>query len=503
MRASGILLPVFSLPSEYGVGDFYRGAYDFIEKLKRSGQRYWQILPIGPTGEDNCPYQAISSFAIDPVFISPERLLEKGLLTSDEAARAEFVLRVSSEGTRIDYVKVKREKHELLKRAYDRYVPEEAFHAFCFNEKEWLDDYALFMALSQHFGTFDIRSWDDDLRTRKVKAMAEWSRRLSEDTGFHRWIQYEAYTQWQDLLDHAHDNGVEIIGDLPYFVAYESADLWTRPDLFRLDGEGNKVFVAGAPPDAFSQEGQCWGNPVYEWQACAKEQYSWWKKRIAHQFRLFDVVRLDHMRGFESYYCIPEETEAPKDGHWEKGPGMDLFDSVKAECGDLRLIAEDLGYLTEEVRAMMDACGFPGMKILQFAFDTGEENLYLPGNYVTDNSVVYTGTHDNDTTLGWYESIGEEKKRFVSWYLTGDGESILPAEEAARGLIGLAMSTRCDTCIIPMQDYLLLGSGARINVPGKAEDNWGWRMEEDAFSEVLCQRIRDLTEANSRITGSQ
>ena len=506
MRKSGILLPVFSLPSRYGIGDLYKGAFRFIDRLEEAGQGYWQVLPICPVNKELCPYQSSSSFAGEELLISLDKLEEDDLLSREEL---ETVAEAFTQGEQIEL------KRETLKSAF-RAFRERLHHdeemkvyykAFCKMEEFWLEDFALYKALSDHYGDGDWSLWEDGIRMRDSEAVTLWSIRLFNEIEYYKWTQYEFFKQWDALKKYANAKGVELIGDLPYYAAFESADCWASPELFQLNEEGICEFEAGAPPDAFTSEGQCWGNPVYDWEAHKAQGFQWWINRIHQQLRYFDVVRIDHMRGFESYYAIPADSEDPREGHWEKGPGMELFNAVRDALGDCRFIAEDLGYLTEDVKAMMAEAGYPGMKILQFAFDTGEENVYLPFNYDTDNAVIYTGTHDNDTTLGWYENIEDWKKRFVSWYLReksdvqveGEGDEILDAKAAVSGLVELAQSSRCDTCIIPMQDYLLLGSDARLNVPGVAKGNWRWQMEEDAFNEKLAAAIREATARYERL----
>ena len=521
MRASGILLPIFSLPSEYGIGDLYRGAFSFIDRLHEAGQRYWQVLPIGPVNRELCPYQSSSSFAGEAMLISLEKLAEEGLLT-EEDLRAVRKAECSQEERLIL-------KQQALRTAYDAFCvmlrDDEAgklhYRAFCKMEEAWLEDFALYESLTEYFGEGDWSLWDEGLRTRDAGELAAWSVKLAEEIDYYRWTQYEFFIQWDEMKKYAHAKSIELIGDIPYNTAYESADCWANPQLYQLDENSCCAFEAGAPPDAFTAKGQCWGNPVYNWDAHRAQGFAWWIRRVGQQLRFFDVVRLDHMRGFESYYVIPAETEEPADGHWEKGPGMELFRALREELGDFKCIAEDLGYLTEEVKDLMKQSGYPGMKILQFAFDTGEENVYLPFNYDTDHSVIYTGTHDNDTTAGWYGKAEDWKKRFVSWYLrekseitperkaalfgwTGDpadnsaADEIMPTETAVAGLVELAHSSRCDTCIIPMQDYLRLGSEARVNVPGVAKGNWRWQMEADAFTPELAQQIAELTKRYGR-----
>jgi len=507
MRASGILLPIFSLPSRYGAGDLDSEAYNFIDRLHEAGQRYWQVLPIGPVNKEYCPYQSGSGFAGEPLLISLERLRDKGLLSDQDLAPFDSAV--------ITWEERMERRRELLKKAFRVFrgklsEDEEAelhFLAFCRMEGDWLDDYALYSALAAYYDDGDWSLWEEGLRDRRTGELAKWSVMLSDEIQFYRWTQYEFFEEWDRLKRYAHAKGVELIGDIPYYTAFESADCWAHPELFQIGVGNEQGFEAGAPPDSFTSEGQCWGNPVYDWSAHKAQNYDWWIRRIRQQLRFFDVVRLDHMRGFESYFAIPYETEDPRDGHWEKGPGMELFSAVKEALGECRFIAEDLGYLTDEVKDMMAQAGYPGMKVLQFAFDTSEENVYLPMNYDTDNSVIYTGTHDNDTTMGWYEKAEEWKQRFVSWYLRekaglSDGaaqpDEIMDPATAVKGLVELALSSRCELSIIPMQDYLLLGSEARINVPGVAEGNWRWQMEEGAFHEKLAAAIREATAIYNR-----
>ena len=520
MRSSGILLPIFSLSSPYGIGDLYEGAYAFIDRLREAGQHCWQVLPIGPINKEFCPYQSSSSFAGEPLLLSLAKMEEQGLLTERDLHAIQKVREDADGNATEDEIQqvLVAEKKKVLRTAFRAFRAilqndEKAklhYKAFCKMEESWIDDYALFSALADYYGDGDWSLWDEEIKNRTPNAMMQWSIKLSYEMEFYRWLQYEFFNQWDELKKYAHGKGIKIIGDLPYYAAHDSADRWANPALFQLDEDGKQLFEAGAPPDGFTEEGQCWGNPVYDWTVHKEQGYRWWIDRIAQQLRFFDMVRLDHMRGFESYYVVPADTEDPKEGHWEKGPAMELFDAVKAELGEGRFIAEDLGYLTEEVRDMMAAVGYPGMKILQFAFDTGEENVYLPFNYDTNNAVIYTGTHDNDTTLGWYEKAEDWKQRFVSWYLREKSEipqwrkeelfgspeasdEILEPCIAVMGLVELAQSSRCDTCIIPMQDYLLLGSEARINVPGVAKGNWRWQMEEGAFTQKLAQSISELT----------
>lgn len=484
-RASGILLPLFSLPSKSGRGDMGPEAYRFIDKLSEAGQRYWQVLPLGPVNETNCPYQSTSAFAGEASFISLEKLVETGYLKGEDADLP---------------------KEEALARAWEKGCRDERFLDFCREEEAWLEDYALYSALSDRFGK-DWSCWEEDISRADEKAKERWREELSEEVDRHRWTQFLFFDQWERILAYAHGKGIDIIGDLPYFVSYESADCWAHRELFRIGEDGRQQVTAGVPPDYFTPEGQCWDNPLYDWQANKEQGYDWWIRRIGQQLRYFDMLRIDHMRGFESYYAISYETKDPKDGEWEKGPDMDLLGAVNRAFGKERFIAEDLGTLTEEVHRLIDDSGYPGMKVLQFAFDTGEENIYLPSNYEDENCVVYTGTHDNDTTLGWYEKAEDWKKQFLTWYLKDRSETSfagvdrgeeIDAEDAVRGMIELAHSSRAMLSIIPMQDYLKLGSEARTNRPGVRDGNWCWQMDADAFDEGLIEEIAAMCSAYGR-----
>lgn len=536
MRKSGILLPIFALPSRHGIGGFTAEARTFVDRLAAAGQSCWQILPLGPVGRGNSPYQPVSCFAGETAYIDPEALRSKGLLSAADIAEllpASLNLR---EGERINYDVVLPAHKALLRRAFGAFRQrlftggeKEAYERFCEDNKEWIDDFSLYMSIRDAHCGADWPEWESPLRCRDEAALTQMKQALAADLEFWKWTQYEFFCEWEELAEYAHGRGIEIIGDVPIYAAYESADCWVHPELFQLDEERRPVNVSGAPPDAFTPEGQCWGNPLYDWEHHRSTGYRWWLARLRQNFHLFDVIRLDHMRGFESYYSIPADTQNPLDGHWEKGPDMDFFHQVEREFPASGFIAEDLGFLTEDVFRMIRQTGYPGMKILQFAFDSDESNLYLPDRYDTDHSVVYTGTHDNDTTLGWYRSIADYKQRFVTWYLKktlgtltgfrgsevsagapespgGDipatGETaeiplpdveILDPADALSGMIELALSTRCETCILPMQDWLGLGSEARINLPGTPEGNWGWQMQAGAFDESLAKRIAILT----------
>ena len=488
MRSSGILMPVFSLPGEYGIGDLSGEAYGFIDRLEEAGQKYWQILPLDPMTEENCPYQALSCMGGDPLFISPDELAGAGLLTLND-------LRVlgsetGSEGP-VDYGSVKPARYKALIKAFRRFRPDSSYEEFCGANKDWLDPYSKYRAEHER----------DDLAGIMDGLLSESDREI-----FHKWTQYEFFREWDKLHSYASSKGIKIIGDMPYFVSYDSVDVRSHRELFLLNSEGGMEFVSGAPPDGFTPKGQCWGDPIYDWDKNRETGYDWWIKRFRQKLEMFDKIRIDHMRGFESFFMIPEGSREPMEGHWGKGPGMDLFEALTKELGDMDIIAEDLGFLTDAVRELIRDTGYPGMKVLQFAFDSDESNTYLPFNYDTDHTVVYTGTHDNDTACGWYEKAEDWKKKFFTWYVRektdigdkyGAGE-VFDEAVSADAMVELAMSTRAETCVIPMQDVLGLGSEARVNVPGTAQGNWRWRMDKDAFTDDVLAKLKEMTEEHGR-----
>ncbi|MBR6452111.1 MAG: 4-alpha-glucanotransferase [Lachnospiraceae bacterium] len=487
MRKSGILLPVASLPGKYGIGTFGKEAYRFVDRLKEAGQSFWQILPLGATGYGDSPYQSFSTFAGNPYYIDLESLVEEGLLTEEELAQFDF----GDNEHYIDYEKIYLSRFKALRIAYENCNLEYngAFWEFVAENRFWLEDYALFMAIKNHFDGASFSEWDEDIRLREEEAMVRYKNRYDDEINFFRFQQFCFMKQWKKLKKYANDNGVEIIGDIPIYVAFDSADTWSDPKLFQIDETGKPKAVAGCPPDAFTALGQLWGNPLYDWKYHAQTGYEWWKKRMLHCRRLYDVVRVDHFRGFDSYYAIPYGKPDAREGFWEQGPGMALFDALRETLGETRIIAEDLGFLTPSVLELVKKSGFPGMKVLQFAFDPNEPNDYLPHNY-HHNCVVYTGTHDNNTLLGWLSEISPEERRFAREYmhLTGDTD-----EEIAEGLIRLAMSSVADICIVPIQEHLGKDGSARINKPATLGDNWKWRMTADEFTDAVVEKMRRMT----------
>ena len=497
MRASGILLPIFSLPGRYGIGRFSAEAYAFADFLQAAGQRYWQILPIGPTGYGDSPYQSFSTFAINPYFADLEELVRQGLLTAEELAAADF----GGDTGNIDYGRLYTENSRLLDLAAGRAIRhaepyghshDSAFRQFREENAHWLEDYALFTAVKAAFQGRSFPEWDEDIRRREPAAMQKWSGILREEIEKCCWIQYECARQWFALKAGINKKGIQIIGDIPIYVSPDSADFWACPELFQTAADGSPAAVAGCPPDGFSADGQFWGNPLYDWARHQGDGYRWWIRRLSHCRRLYDVIRIDHFRGFDEYYAIPAGERTAAHGRWEKGPGLDLFRAVQEALGEIPIIAEDLGYMTDSVRQLVRETGFPNMKVLEFAFDSRDSSsrdLYLPYNY-TPNCVVYTGTHDNETICGWLDSILPEEKQQVQDYL---GCPSADRQILTREMIRLAQSSAANLCVIPMQDWLGLDNHARINTPNTMGANWGWRMPAEACTPALAERIRKIS----------
>jgi 4-alpha-glucanotransferase len=489
-RASGILLHPTSLPGPPGIGDLGPAAHRFVDFLARAGQRRWQILPVGPTGYGDSPYASHSSFAGNPLLISPELLVADGYLEPDAPGHPDL-----GDGP-VPHDAVRRYKGLLLSRAFDRFErrpPEgatEAFAAFC-DAAGWLEDYALFEALKAHHGGAPWRVWEEGVRHRRPRALTEWHGKLARDVERTRFEQFLFYAQWARLKAYAGERGVRIIGDLPIFVPEDSADVWVHPGLFKLDPDGVPTVVAGVPPDYFSATGQLWGNPVYRWEAHADEGFAWWAARVGASLALYDHLRLDHFRGFVAHWEVPVGAPDATHGRWQEGPGEALFDALERTLGpDLstRLIAEDLGVITEDVVHLRRALGLPGMAVLQFAFDSGPDNLHLPANHER-NQVVYTGTHDNDTAVGWFQGLDPELRARVLAFTGTDGRAI------HRDLMELACASVADTALVPLQDVLGLGAEARMNQPGRPHGNWSWRAREAHLGDAVAA---DLLEAARR-----
>ena len=498
-RTAGILLSISSLPSKYGIGCFGKNAYHFVDWLKEAGQTYWQILPLGPTSYGDSPYQSFSTFAGNPYFISLEALIEEGVLTIEECDSADFGKKEND----INYEKLYNHRYPLLRKAYERSNISQNTDYLKFVEENqwWLSDYALFMAVKDRFDGKPWTEWAEDIRLRYPNALDYYRKELYFDIEFQQYLQFKFYEQWYQLKAYANTNGIKIIGDIPIYVSMDSTDAWAHPELFQLDEKNVPLAVAGCPPDGFSATGQLWGNPLYRWDYHKSTGYSWWLSRLWYCFHLYDVVRIDHFRGFDEYYSIPYGAESAVTGHWEKGPGIDLFRCVEQNLGWHEVIAEDLGYMTDSVRQLVKESGFPGMKVLEFAFDSrdsGSASDYLPHNY-TENCVAYTGTHDNETITGWFDSISEEERQMARNYLC---DYSTKKKNLYKSFIGLVMRSKAKTCIIPMQDYLGLDNKSRINKPSTVGCNWRWRVTEKQLSEELKNDILLTTQTFGRFNWS-
>ena len=498
-RYAGVLMPISSLPSRYGIGCFDKAAYEFVDWLERAGQRYWQILPLAATAfgdSDNSPYQAYSAFAGNPYFISLDTLVEEGTLTREECDELDF----GTDPEQVDYEKLHEHRLRLLYKAYRRSRISEDPEYRCFIQTNgwWLSDYALFMALKAFFGGLPYHRWPQDIKLHWGFAVDYYHRELYYQVEFQKYLQYQFVRQWKALKAYANSRHIRIVGDIPIYVSPDGADVWARPELFQLDENHEPTATAGCPPDAFAADGQIWGNPLYRWDYHRATGYDWWCSRIWHSFQLYDVVRIDHFRGFDEYFSIPRDAATALAGHWEKGPGMELFHTVRYRQGDVQVIVEDLGTMTEGVRRLVAESGYPNMKVLQFAVDPadiGAANDYWPHNYGT-NCVVYTGTHDNDTLAGWYAGLDPVSKKLVRDYL---GDYYTPDSRMHQVLICLAMRSVAKDCIIPIQDCLGLGSQARINTPGTVGSNWRWRMKDGMLTGELAQTLREITRQTGRL----
>lgn len=489
-RGSGILLHISSLPGPYGIGSLGKEARDFVDLLKTAGQKYWQILPVGPTSYGDSPYASFSTFAGNPYFIDLDYLVEDGLLSVEDLEETKRV----EDLEKVDYEKLYNERIPLLRKAFSKFnIYDMDFISFCSENLVWLDDYSLFMSLKKYFAGKSWQDWPNKYRLRDKNELNLFKIENIEEINFQKFLQYKFFQQWKSLKDYTNAKGIKVIGDLPIYVAEDSSDVWTKPQLFQLKEDLKPKFVGGCPPDGFSDDGQLWGNPVYDWENNEKEDYKFWVSRIKKNLKLYDILRLDHFRGFESYWKIPAEDTNARRGHWELGPGIKLFNKIKAELGDISIIAEDLGYMTKEVFEFREATGFPSMKVLQFAFNPDASSDYLPHN-MNDNCVVYTGTHDNDTIIGWTKNAREEELDFARKYL-----NITDEEGFTFGLIRGAMTSVARTAIFQMQDLLFLDNSARMNNPGKLGGNWTWRMTEGSVSNETIERLRELTRISGRL----
>lgn len=491
MRRSGILLHISSLPSKYGIGTLGVEAYKFVDFLKASGQSLWQILPIGPTGLGDSPYQSASSYAGNPYFIDFDLLVEDGLLKKEDYDSYNWGDYAES----VDYGKIYKNRFKVLRIAYERGYLRDYLDIKKFLEKNnsWLINYSLFMAVKGYFNMKAYTTWDMDIRLKKPEAVKRYSKLLKSDIEFHIYIQYLFYKQWNNLKDYANKNNIKILGDIPIYVAEDSVEVWENPKIFMIDERCIPIKVAGCPPDAFTEEGQLWGNPVYSWDELKKQNYRWWIQRINAASTIYDIVRIDHFRGFSSFYAIPFGDKNSKNGQWVKAPGIELFNQVKKEIPEVNIIAEDLGHLTEDVYELMSKVGFPGMKVLLFGFENNGDSEYIPYK-INENSVSYIGTHDNDTFIGWMKEAAVEQVDLAEKYMN------LTCEEGYNwGAIRTLYGTKSRTTIVQMQDILGLDNSARMNLPGSFGGNWTWRLGKDKCSKSIEKKLYDMTKIFGRL----
>ena len=491
MRESGILMHITSLPGPYGVGAMGKEAFRFVDFLKEAGQHYWQILPLTPTGYGDSPYQSNSAYAGNPYLIDLELLVEEGLLKEEELKDIPWCSRED----RVDFGAQYNHRFAVLRKAYSRFAEQDKLEVFCHENSRWLSDFALYMALKSKFNGKPWYQWEKNLKFRDPNALWQARHELKEEIRFYSFVQYLFFKQWNTLRAYAAEAGIKIIGDVPIYVPYDSVDVWTNPELFQLDEAFTPTAVAGCPPDAFSEDGQLWGNPLYRWDVMAKRDFAWWENRMAAAGKLYDVVRLDHFRGFEAYWAVPFGDETAKNGRWVKGPGMDFIAALQKALPNLELIAEDLGFLTQEVLDLRDDAGLPGMKILEFAFDSREPSDYLPYNCPV-NSVCYTGTHDNMTMRQWFDTASADAVAYATEYM-----ALTEQEGLVWGVIRTAMSAPSKLCIVQLQDYLDLGGEARMNFPGtQTGDNWTWRATDGMLTDALATKIHRMTVLYGRVS---
>ena len=489
MRQSGILMHITSLPGHYGIGTMGKEAYKFVDFLQGAGQSCWQILPLSPTGFGDSPYQSLSSCAGNHYLIDLDMLVKEGLLKRAEIKSIPW----GSDPGRVDFGAMYRYRLEVLKLAYQRFTPNEEFHSFVKENENWLEDYALFMALKERFGGLCWLDWPEELRLRDGDALQEQREALAESIGLHYFLQFVFFRQWNALRAYANEKDIQIIGDIPIYVPLDSADVWANPELFQLDESRRPVKVAGCPPDGFTADGQLWGNPLYDWKKMADTGYGWWIRRLRCAGKLYDVIRIDHFRGFESYWAVPYGDKTARNGTWEKGPGMDFFRMVRREFPELSFIAEDLGFMTPEVRQLQMDSGYPGMKVLEFAFDSREESDYLPHLYPVD-SICYTGTHDNVTLKQWFQEADPQDVAYAKAYL-----GLSRGEGYNWGMIRGGMGSVSRLFVAQMQDYLGLGKEGRMNLPGTVStDNWTWRAKKGFASRRLQKKLYDVTKRYGR-----
>ncbi len=489
-RANGILMHISSLPGDTGIGTMGKEAYEFVDYLKKAGQKYWQILPVCPTSYGDSPYQSFSTFAGNPYFIDFDTLVSEGYLLKSDYENVDW----GGNPHYVDYGTLYVERHKvfaIIQKNFMKKIPSD-FESFCSENKFWLDDYALFMAVKDAHGGIAFDFWEEDIRCRNDAAVKKWIEKSSDRMMYYKILQYLFFKQWFGLKKYANSQGIEIIGDIPIYVAADSSDVWSNPQQFMLDENYKPIDVAGCPPDGFSADGQLWGNPVYNWDYMKKTDYAWWKKRLEKSLKIYDVLRIDHFRGFDSFYCIPYGSKNAKIGTWREGPGMDLFNSLKKEFGDMPVIAEDLGFLTDSVKKLLKDSGFPGMKVLQFAFDSRDTSDYIPYRYI-QNCIVYTGTHDNDTILGWAETASQNDVKSAMEYLRAENP-----KELVKEMMIAALSSVANTSVLTIQDVFCVGKECRMNIPSTVGNNWKWRATKDQFTQETIDFLSYYTKLFGR-----
>ncbi len=486
-RGAGILLPISSLASSYGIGTFGKEAYHFVDFLKEAKQKYWQVLPLGPTSYGDSPYQSFSAFAGNPYFIDLDTLIEENLLTAEDVN-----LDWGSDPTNVDYEKIYNNRFVVLQKAFKNFTPDEDYQQFITENDWWLQEYAPYMAIKSYFDNASWQDWDEDIRTRRPDIVAEYEEVLAEEISFWKFTQYEFYKQWNQLKTYANEAGISIIGDIPIYVALDSADVWCHPEEFQLDERLRPTRVAGVPPDLFSTTGQLWGNPLYRWEDMKNNHFSWWKKRIAANAKLYDIIRIDHFVGIAHYYSIPADDETAENGYWVDGPCEDFLKEISEVIGNTKIIAEDLGIVIPKVCQMLDKFGYPGMALMQFGFDGGTDNNYLPHNF-KQNLVVYGGTHDNETMTGYFAHAKRDQLKFAREYLNVKTSKQIPA-----GIIRAGYQSVANTVIFLMQDYLMLGDNARINTPSTLGSNWMWRLTPGEIPADMAEKLAKLSDTYGR-----
>lgn len=490
-RGAGLLLPVSSLPSPYGIGTFGKAGFDFVDLLVEAKQKYWQVLPLGPTSYGDSPYQSFSAFAGNPYFIDIDTLISEGLLEQSEVDEHFW----GDKKDKVDYEAIYNSRFVLLKKAFARsnHQTKEEYKQFCSENSYWIDDYSLYMAIKNHFDNKEWLLWEEDIRFREPNEVKKYEKELSEDVNFWKFCQFKFYEQWFKLKAYANEKGIQIIGDIPLYVAMDSSDVWVHGDLFELDERKRPINIAGVPPDFFSATGQRWGNPLYDWDKMEKDDFDWWRKRMQSSSKLYDVVRIDHFIGIVRYFRIPAECETAQNGKYKDGPGNKLTKVITESIGDAKIIAEDLGVIIPSVKKLMDRTGFPGMKILQFAFNSGPGNEYLPHNYNTSNTVVYGGTHDNQTMVGYLKTIDKVEEEYALKYL-----GVKRRKDIPDAIIKAAYASNAAVAIFQVQDVLKLDDSARMNLPSSLGGNWEWRMLENQLTEETIMGLNKLADIYGR-----